>query len=49
MVAANHELRFRQLYIHKVSEPVLLFLTVLQLDIKKKENVVPKTFYFCTR
>ena len=25
------------------------FLTVLQLDIKKKENVVPKSFYFCTR
>ena len=35
--------------VNKVSDPVLLFLTVLQLDIKKKENVVPKTFYFCTR
>ena len=34
---------------NKVSDPVLLFLTVLQLDIKKKENVVPKSFYFCTR
>ena len=34
---------------NKVSEPVLLILTVLQLDIKKKENVVPKSFYFCTR
>ena len=34
----------------KVSDPVLFFfLTVLQLDIKKKENVVPKSFYFCTR
>ena len=33
---------------NKVSDPVLLFLTVLQLDIKKKENVVPKCFYFCT-
>ena len=49
MVAADCELGFRQLYIHKVSDPVLLFLTVLQLNIKKKENVVPKTFYFCTR
>ena len=35
---------------NKVSDSVLLFfLTVLQLDIKKKENVVPKSFYFCTR
>ena len=31
---------------NKVSDPVL---TVLQLDIKKKENVVPKSFCFCTR
>ena len=30
---------------NKVSAPVLLFLTVLQLDIKKKENVVPNSFY----
>ena len=29
---------------NKVSTPVLLFLTVLQLDIKKKENVVPSSF-----
>ena len=35
--------------IKKVSDPVLLFFEVLQLDIKKKENVVPKRFYFCTR
>ena len=28
-----------------VSDHVLLFLTVLQLDFKKKENVVPKKFY----
>ena len=34
---------------NKVSDPVLLFLTVVQLDIKKKENVVPKSFYFGTR
>ena len=34
---------------NKVSDPVLLFLTVLQLHIKKKENVVLKGFYFCTR
>ena len=35
---------------NKVSAPVLLkFFTVLQLDIKKKENVVPNSFYFCTR
>ena len=34
---------------NKVNDPVLLFLTVLQLDIKKKENVVPKSFYYCTR
>ena len=37
---------------NKVSDPVLFiyfFLKVLQLDIKKKENVVPKSFYFCTR
>ena len=34
---------------NKVSDLILLFLTVLQLDIKKKENVVPKSFYFCTR
>ena len=33
----------------KVSDPGLLFFTVLQLDIKKKEKVVPKSFYFCTR
>ena len=32
-----------------VSDPVLLFLTVLQLEIKKKENVVTRSFYFCTR
>ena len=31
---------------NKVSAPVLLFLTVLQLDIKKKENMVPNSFYF---
>ena len=32
---------------NKVSDPGLLFfLTVLQLDIKKKENVVPKSFLF---
>ena len=31
---------------NKVSDPVLLFLTVLQLDIKKNENVVPKSFLF---
>ena len=30
---------------NKVSAPVLLFLTVLRLDIKKKENVVPNSFY----
>ena len=29
---------------NKVSDPLLLFLTVLQLDIMKKENVVPKSF-----
>ena len=40
---------------NKVSDPVLLFfdsftyLFTLQLDIKKKENVVPKSFYFCIR
>ena len=34
---------------NKVSDPVLLFLTVLQLDIKKKENMVPKSFYFRTK
>ena len=34
---------------NKVSDPILLFLTVLQLDIKKKVNVVPKSFYFYTR
>ena len=34
---------------NKVSDPGLYFLTVLQLDIKKKENVVPKSYYFCTR
>ena len=34
---------------NKVGDPVLLFLTVLQLDIKKKENVIPKSFYFCIR
>ena len=34
---------------NKVRDLVLLFLTVLQLHIKKKENVVPKRFYFCTR
>ena len=34
---------------NKVSDLILLFLSVLQLDIKKKENVVPKSFYFCTR
>ena len=34
---------------NKVSAPVLLFLTALQLDIKKKENMVPNSFYFCTR
>ena len=34
---------------NKVSDPILLFFDSLQLDIKKKENVVPKSFYFCTR
>ena len=34
---------------NKVSDPVYYFLTFLQLDIKKKENVDPKSFYFCTR
>ena len=36
---------------NKVSAPVLLFffLTLLQLDIKKKENVAPNSFYFYTR
>ena len=34
---------------NKESAPVLLFLTVLQLDIKKRENVVPNSFCFCTR
>ena len=34
---------------NKVSDPILSFLTVSQLDIKKKENVVPKSFYFYTR
>ena len=34
---------------NKVSDPILLFFDVLQLDTKKKENVVPKRFYFCTR
>ena len=34
---------------NKVGDPVLLFLTVLQLDIKKKENTVPKGFYMCSR
>ena len=33
----------------KVSDSILLFLTVVQLNIKKKENVVSKSFYFCTR
>ena len=32
---------------NKVSDPVFYYvLTVLQLDIKKKENVVPKRFLF---
>ena len=34
---------------NKVSDSFYYFLTILQLDIKKKENVVPKSFYFCTR
>ena len=34
---------------NSVSDAVLIFLTILQLDIKKKENVISKTFYFCTR
>ena len=34
---------------NKASVRVLLFFTVLQLDIKKTENVVPKSFYFCDR
>ena len=36
---------------NKVSAPVLLFVDsfYIQLDIKKKENVVPNRFYFCTR
>ena len=34
---------------NKVSAPVLLFFDSLQLDVKKKENVVPNGFYFCTR
>ena len=31
---------------NKVSAPVLLFWTVLQLDIKKKEIVVHNSFLF---
>ena len=27
----------------------IFFLTLLLLDIKKKKNVVPKSFYFCAR
>ena len=34
---------------NKVSAPVYYLLTVLQLDIKKMETVVPNSFYFCTR
>ena len=34
---------------NKVSAPVLLFLTFLKLGIKKKENLIPNSFYFCTR
>ena len=34
---------------NKVSDPIYYFLTVLLLDIKKKDNVVPKSFYFCAR
>ena len=34
---------------NKVSDHVLLFLTVLQINIKKKDNVLHKSFYFCTR
>ena len=34
---------------NKVSAPVLLYFDSLQLDIKKKENMVRKSFYFCTR
>ena len=49
MVAAGHELWFRQNVNNKVDDPFLLILTVLQLDIKKKETLVPKSFYFCTR
>ena len=29
---------------NKVSAPVLLFLTILKLDVKKKENWVPIVF-----
>ena len=45
--AAGHELRIGQQQ-GKCSR-VLILLTVLQLDIKKKENVAPNSFYFCTR
>ena len=34
---------------NKVSDPVSLFFDSFTLDIKKKENVVPKSVYFCTR
>ena len=42
---------------NKVSAPVFFFfffflfflLTILKLDIKKMENVVPSSFYFCIR
>ena len=33
---------------NEVSAPDFLFLTVLKLDMKKKENF-PNGFYFCTR
>ena len=33
---------------NEVSAPDFLFLTVLKLDMKKKENF-PDGFYFCTR
>ena len=34
---------------NKISAPFYYFLTVVQLAIKKKENVALNSFYLCTR
>ena len=46
MVAAGHELRFRQLCQQqgKCSRFIIFDSFYIQLDIKKKENVVPNCF-----